>query len=190
MYTIRKLSDIAHAVYRRLGSSEEIQNTLLEDSYIDIDMNRARRETNRSTNAPSLLRRTSTQTASQVAPSQASNTPGIQNPGSQVPTTQTSNGSNAPISNQPPIGGNEQSTDTRYSKADMLAAYNSMQKPLDPSDYVLFDREHTNGINGRASWGKSSDNRDNNGAMACWDEEGTNIPISLQAMTEEEKLVS
>jgi hypothetical protein len=50
---------------------------------------------------------------------------------------------------------------------------------------VLFDRE--NGTNG-GGWGTSRESRDQ-GAMACWDTDGRNEPISLQPMTKDEEKV-
>lgn len=53
-----------------------------------------------------------------------------------------------------------------------------------------FDPWQVNGSNGRASWGKSTDGRDTYGPNVCWDKQGGNDPITLQPMTDEEKLVS
>lgn len=52
-----------------------------------------------------------------------------------------------------------------------------------------FDPWHVNGSNGRAAWGKSNDGRDNYGPNVCWDKQGSNEPLGLQPLTDEEKLV-
>lgn len=53
-----------------------------------------------------------------------------------------------------------------------------------------FDPWHANGTNGRASWGKATDGRDNNyGPAVCWDKDGGNEPLGLQPLSEAEKAV-
>lgn len=83
----------------------------------------------------------------------------------------------------------------RYSKEQLLDIYKA-QKDTGSSGNISqllhsdFDPWHVNGTNGRGSWGKSSDGRDNYGPSVCWDKEGGNEPLGLQPLSEEEKLVS
>ena len=89
----------------------------------------------------------------------------------------------------------EASTDTRYSKEALLEIYkvsrNSDSAENDVSRLFTdtWDPGHSNGTNGRG-WGKSHDSRENQGPNVCWDTNGSVEPISLQEMTDAEKIVN
>jgi PERQ amino acid-rich with GYF domain-containing protein len=89
----------------------------------------------------------------------------------------------------------EQSTDTRYSKSQLLDIFKSQEETGalqgDVSRLYVdnWDPEHSNGANGRTGWGKSIDGRDTYGPEICWDTNGQIRPMGLEEMSEQEKIV-
>jgi len=145
---------------------------------------RARRESRTTSNGTGTvtLRRTSTTPVAQ--PSSQAEAP--------LPTATTE----VPVSYQQPNSIYEQPTEFRYTKNQLLDIYKAQRESggLDRDISHLFengwDPTQSNGANGRASWGKSSDGRDNQGPNIAWEPKGNIEPLSLQPMTEEEKNVS
>lgn len=141
---------------------------------------RSRRGETRPLNGTLTLRRPSTtpfaQSASQgdVQPS----TPNTETPAPQLPTS---------IHDQP--------ADTRFTKNQLLDIYKTAQEAGELSKDIShlyvggWDPSHSNGANGRASWGKSSDSRDSDAAAVAWEYNATIPPIGLEEPTEEEKIV-
>ncbi|CAG8962307.1 hypothetical protein HYFRA_00005362 [Hymenoscyphus fraxineus] len=89
----------------------------------------------------------------------------------------------------------EHSTDTRYSKNQLLDIYRAQEESggLQGDVSRLFvnnwNPEQSNGTNGRTGWGKSGDGRDSYGPEACWDTNGLIRPVGLEEMSEQEKVV-
>ena len=108
-------------------------------------------------------------------------------------TQSSSQGESALLS--PSIETSEQITGGRYAKHQVLDLYNQYQASnttngdvegiLDPS----WNPTHSNGTNSR-SWVRNSDSGDNHGPYGCWDQAGEQRPISLEALTDAEILVS
>ena len=145
-----------------------------------ISRNRARRE-NRPSNGTVTLRRSSTTPVAQ--PSQQGEPP--------LPTPTAEN----PATYQPSSLMYDQSTEFRYSKSQLLDIYRAQVESGATNGDIshLFengwDPKQSNGANGRASWGKSSDGRDAQGPNIAWEPRGDIQPIGLEEMSEEEKLV-
>ena len=89
----------------------------------------------------------------------------------------------------------DQAGDTRYAKNQILEVYNQHQAPDPPNGDVNvildpnWDPVHSNGTSGRG-WIRSSDSGDTHGPYGCWDQNGDQRPIALEAMTDSERLVS
>lgn len=89
----------------------------------------------------------------------------------------------------------ERSTDTRYTKSQLLDIYRTQQDPDAPITDVArlfangWDPGHSNGTNGRG-WGKTSDGRDSHGPDVCWNSNGDVHPVGLEEMTPVERAVS
>ena len=88
--------------------------------------------------------------------------------------------------------------DLRYPKNHLLDLYQKHREAKDSGArngdvsrlYVEgWNPGQSNGTNGRA-WGKVTDGRETHGPDACWDMSGSQRPVSLEEMTEEEKTVS
>lgn len=88
--------------------------------------------------------------------------------------------------------------DLRYPKSHLLELYHKHREAKDSGVrngdvsrlYVEgWNPGQSNGSNGRA-WGKVTDGRETHGPDACWDSSGSQRPVSLEEMTEEEKTVS
>lgn len=89
-------------------------------------------------------------------------------------------------------------TDLRYPKSHLLDLY---QKHWDAKESGVRNGDvsrlyepgwnpgQSSGTNGRA-WGKVTDARESHGPDACWDMSGSQRPVSLEEMTEDEKTVS
>ena len=136
---------------------------------------RARRD-NRGTNGTLTLRRSSTTPFAQSSSQDAPLPTPIETP--QQPSTLYENNENA-----------------RYSKDQLLDMYKTYRESGSTNADVArllhpeFDPWQVNGTNGRASWGKSTDGRDTYDPTVCWDKQGSNEPILLHRMSEEEKAV-
>ncbi|ATZ55472.1 hypothetical protein BCIN_12g00660 [Botrytis cinerea B05.10] len=85
--------------------------------------------------------------------------------------------------------------DLRYPKNHLLDLYQKHREAKDSGArngdvsrlYVEgWNPGQSNGTNGRA-WGKVTDGRETHGPDACWDMSGSQRPVSLEEMTEEEK---
>ena len=89
----------------------------------------------------------------------------------------------------------EQSTDTRYSKSQLLDIFRSQEEmgalQGDVSRLYVdnWNPEQSNGANGRSGWGKSNDGRETYGPEICWDTNGQIRPVGLEEMSEQEKIV-
>lgn len=88
--------------------------------------------------------------------------------------------------------------DLRYPKPHLLDLYQKHREAKDSGarngDVSRLYVEGWNpgqsiGTNGRA-WGKVTDGRETHGPDACWDMTGSQRPVSLEEMTEDEKIVS
>ncbi|RFU29861.1 hypothetical protein B7463_g6465, partial [Scytalidium lignicola] len=88
----------------------------------------------------------------------------------------------------------EQSTETRYSKDQLLDIFRSNQGSETANGDVsrlftsTWDPGHSNGANGRG-WGKTNDSRETHGPEVCWDQNGTVQPIGLEEMSALEKSI-
>jgi PERQ amino acid-rich with GYF domain-containing protein len=149
-----------------------------------ISSSRSRRD-NRSTNGTLTFRRSSN--APHIQPSQVES----------LPTPSAEASEDVP---PPPNPSYDQSVpaDFRYSKARLLDMYKAHRETKDSGasngDVSRLFAEgwnpgHSNGTNGRA-WGKTTDGRETFGPDACWDMNGSQRPVSLEEMTDEEKTVS
>lgn len=85
------------------------------------------------------------------------------------------------------------STESRYSKDQLLDLYKAQEKSEVPRGSLddLFVDGWTPGVNGTSNggWGKRDDHRDAIGPEICWDYSGNVQPLALAEMTEEEKEV-
>lgn len=88
----------------------------------------------------------------------------------------------------------ELSTDTRYSKDELLDIYKAQSSVGAANSDVsrLFsDGWNPGQSNGtHRGWGKTHDGRENHGPHVCWESNGSVQPISLVEMTEVERNVS
>lgn len=90
----------------------------------------------------------------------------------------------------------EQPGDIRYSRSQLLDVFKAQQESGAASKDVshLYANDwnpgHSNGTNGRSTWGRSSDNRDTHGPDVCWESSGNILPIALEEMSELEQKVS
>lgn len=147
-------------------------------------LTRPRRE-NRTSNGTLTLRRSSTNPAG--TSHQASQSEAIANtPASELPPTQ---------SQQFSSNGNEGQGDNRYDKDTMLDIWRTEQAKGSSNGDVsrLFvdnwDPGHSNGAPTRG-WAKANDSNGNSyGPHVCWNESGSTVPIGIQEMTEDEKIV-
>ena len=97
-------------------------------------------------------------------------------------------------SNHQAYNRNGASTESRYSKDQLLDLFRTQERNGVPSTNVndLFVDGWSPGlVNGTSNggWGKRDDNREAAGPDICWDHEGNVNPIAMQEMTEEEKEV-
>jgi PERQ amino acid-rich with GYF domain-containing protein len=89
----------------------------------------------------------------------------------------------------------EQPTDSRYSRSQLLDVLKAQQEAgtvnRDVSHLYADDWNpgHSNGANGRSTWGRSSDTRETYGPEICWDASGNVQPIALEEMNEIERKV-
>lgn len=89
----------------------------------------------------------------------------------------------------------EQSTESRYSREQLLAVFKAQQESGPGSRDVShlyvnnWNPENTNGANGRSGWGRPSDTRETHGPEVCWDASGNILPIALEEMDEAERKV-
>ncbi|KAG9234065.1 hypothetical protein BJ875DRAFT_27427 [Amylocarpus encephaloides] len=89
----------------------------------------------------------------------------------------------------------EQSTDTRYSKNQLLDIYKGQEEvgvPQRDLSHLFINNwnpEHSNGTNGRSGWGKTNDGRDSYGPEICWDTHGNIRPMGLEEMSEQERIL-
>jgi PERQ amino acid-rich with GYF domain-containing protein len=89
----------------------------------------------------------------------------------------------------------EQSTDTRYSRSQLLDIFKAQEEAGALQEDVSrlyvngWNPEHSNSANGRSGWGKSTDGRDTYGPEICWDTNGQVRPVGLEEMSEQEKIV-
>lgn len=145
-----------------------------------VSRNRARRE-NRPSNGTVTLRRSSTTPVAQVS---SHIEPPLPTPSAETPS-----------SYQQLNQGYDQQSEFRYSRNQLLEIYKQQQESgaLERDISHLYepgwDPRQSNGANGRSSWGKSTDGRDSYGPNIAWEPKGNVLPISLDEMTEEEKLV-
>jgi len=88
---------------------------------------------------------------------------------------------------------NGASTESRYSKDQLLDLYRAQEKSglLNTNVDGLFVDGWTPGANGLSNgvWGKRDDHKDANGPEICWDHSGSGQPLALVDMIEEEKEV-
>lgn len=92
--------------------------------------------------------------------------------------------------------GVELNSEGRFSKDKLLDIYRTQQETDQSNNDVTrlfmnnWDPTQSNGTNGRG-WGKSNDTRDQTyGPEVCWDQSGQVHPISLEEMSDVERMVS
>ncbi len=122
---------------------------------------------------------------------------------STTPFAQSTSQGDAPLStptaetpvSQLPASTSDQSADNRFSKSQLIDIYKTAQETGELSKDIShlyvgsWDPSQSNGTNGRASWGKGSDSRDSDAAGVAWESNANLAPISLEELTEEEKIV-
>ena len=95
---------------------------------------------------------------------------------------------------QSTYGRNGSSSDTRYSKDQLLELFKTQSKSgsLNTNVNDLLLDGWTPGINGASNggWGKRDDHKDVAGPEMCWERDGGVQPMALLDMTAEEKEVS
>lgn len=160
--------------YKQEPSNSRIPYAILSQTTANYVDGRARRES-RPTNGTLTLRRSST-------------TPFAQSSSQAEPPLPT------PTAEAPGHNYYNDSSEYRISKEQLLDIYKAQEDSGARNGDVshLFESGWNPGqSNGgsRASWGKSSDNRDNHAADICWDTSGNIQPIGLEDMTEQEKTV-
>ena len=144
----------------------------------DLPSHRVRRDS-RATNGTLTLRRSSTTPFAQTS--------------SQGEMPLPTPGADAQSSQQTSMY--EQSTDTRYSKNQLLDIYKgqeevgALQRDVSHLFVNNWNPEHSNGTNGRSGWGKTNDGRDSYGPEICWEPHGNIRPMGLEEMSEQEKIV-